>query len=363
MKKDLHVKKDPWNFDGNKLLWHMDRIHEHYDRGQPIPPIHIDAGITKQCQARCVYCYGIFQTKSQDSIPPELVIKFMRDAPILGIKSLTLTGDGENTLNPGLWEGLVKGKAGGLDIGLATNGIALDRDKMVNILSSCTWCRFNTSAVDQVGYKSIHGIDAWHKVQDNIKQMVALKKQYGFKCTLGLQMVLIPQCVDQVLPEAWFALRNKLDYFVIKQFSDPGDERLSRFNLDWYEDPKVMSMLKKAQTMSTDKTYIVPKWKRLESKGRRAYDHCVDCPLLFQISGDGKCYPCGYLFGNPDYCYGDLVTQDLREILTSNQYWSVITYMRETFDVHKDCVGCCRHDSTNEFVHRYLNPPEHLNFI
>lgn len=357
------MSKDPYMFDGNKLLWHMDRIKEHYELGHEIPPIHIDAGITKQCQSKCVYCYGMFQNMDQSAIPKDKVIEFMTEAPALGVRSLTLTGDGENTLNPGIWAGMVKGKNGGLDIGLATNGIALDKDKLVTILSTCTWCRFNLSAVDQDSYKSVHGVDCWNKVQANIKLAVELKKQYGFKCTLGLQMVLIPQCIDQVLPETYFALRNQLDYFVIKQFSDPGDSRMSQFNLDWYEDKRVMEILKKAQGMSRPKTAIVPKWKRLEAKGRRAYDHCADCALLFQVSGNGKCYPCGYLFGNSEYEYGDLCEQSLGEILSSRRYWEIVHRMRYEFDVHEDCQGCCRHDSTNEFMHRYLNPPAHLNFI
>ncbi len=358
------MTKDKWYaFDGHKLIYHMDRVYDHYRDGHHIYPLHIDIGATKACNAKCVYCYGVFQKMSGEIIPPSVLTQVFKDAPALGIKSLTLTGDGEPTLNSGVYDAVWAGKQGGLDIGFATNGIALASKKIETLLISCTWLRFNLSAASRESYKTIHGVDAWERVQANIIETVRLKKQLGVPCTLGLQMVLIPQALPQVLPEAQFAIANNLDYFVIKQFSDPGCNKMSRFKLSWYDGWRVRNTLNKAEAMSTKQTKIVPKRDMIHSKGIRKYDRCVDCPLIFQISGSGKCYPCGYLFGNDTYCYGNLHTQGLQEILDSNRYWNIIRTMRYQFDVHKDCKGCCRHDFTNAFIWQYLHPPEHINFI
>ena len=350
-------------FDGCKLLWHMDRVHEHYRDGKRIYPLHIDIGATKLCNARCVYCYGIYQEMSREIIPGAVLTKLFHDAPRLGIKSLTLTGDGEPTLNPAVYDAVAIGKDGGLDIGFATNGIALDTTKLKHLLSTCTWLRFNLSAVGKESYKSIHGVDRWECVQANIQLASELKQIHDYKCTIGLQMVLIPDCLNEVIAEARFAIDNDIDYFVIKQFSDPGCEEMSRFALSWYDQGDTISTLRKAEAMSTNRTKVVPKYGMIKSKGRRPYDRCVDCPLIFQISGNSKCYPCGYLFNNPKYCYGDLREQSLQEILDSEQYWSIIKTMRENFNVHRDCSGCCRHDFTNAFIWGYLHPPDHINFI
>jgi molybdenum cofactor biosynthesis enzyme MoaA len=357
----LNVAK--YLFDGNKLVWHMDRVHDHYRDGKRIYPLHIDIGATKLCNARCVYCYGMKQVMSNDIIPGDKLVKLFSDAPGLGIRSLTLTGDGEPTLNPAVYDAVHIGHQKGLDIGFATNGIKLSRTELIVLLDSCTWLRFNLSAVNSASYKAIHGVDKWECVQDNIKLAVKLKKEFGFHCTIGIQMVLIPECADQVLPEAKWAVENELDYFVIKQFSDPGCEEMSRFKLEWYDNPELIDTLQAAAEMSNAQTKIIPKFGMIKSKGKRAYDHCVDCPLIFQISGNARCYPCGYLFNSEDYCYGDLRKQSLKEILDSEKYWNVIKKMRKDFDVHKDCQGCCRHDFTNKFVWDYLNPPDHINFI
>jgi len=352
-----------YRFDGHKLTYHMERIYKHYRDGERIAPLHIDIGATKLCNAKCIYCYGVYQKMSRDIIPKPILIKLFHDAPKLGVRSLTLTGDGEPTLNPAIYDALLVGKAGGLDIGLATNGIALDSKKLDVILNTCTWLRFNLSAVGERSYKSIHGVDQWKCVQANILEAIRIKRVRKYKCTIGLQMVLVPQCLGQVINEAYLARRIGVDYFVIKQFSDPGCEEMSRFNLNWYDNPQVIEILKSAEALSSGKTKIVPKWGMIKSKGKRPYDRCVDCPLIFQISGNSKCYPCGYLFGNSKFCYGDLKKNSLVEMLESKRYWSIVKFMREKFDVHKDCTGCCRHDFTNKFVWDYLHPPEHINFI
>lgn len=350
-------------FDGNKLVWHMDRVHKHYRDEKRIVPLHIDIGATKMCNIHCVYCYGVYQRMSKDIIPHDVLVRLFTDAPHLGVKSLTLTGDGEPTLNPAVYEAVEVGYNLGLDIGFATNGLALDTEKIKTLLLACTWLRFNLSAFGQEGYKSIHGSSQWERVQANIIETMKLKKKLGFKCTVGLQMVLIPEALQYVMPVSYFALKHGIDYFVIKQFSDPGCKEMSRFNLNWYDSSFTQETLAKAAGMSNKVTKIIPKWGMIASKGKRPYDHCVDCPLIFQISGNSRCYPCGFLFNNEKYCYGDLKVQTLKEILESRRYWDIIKYMKEKFDVHKDCMGCCRHDFTNEFIWDYLHPPTHINFI
>ena len=350
-----------YNFDGNKLIYHMERVYDHYRDGHRIYPLHIDIGATKACNAKCVYCYGIYQKMTGDTIPGSILVSLFQDAPELGVKSITVTGDGEPTLNKDVYKAIQVGKNCGLDIGFATNGIALDSDKIRILLNSCTWLRFNLSAVDKMSYNSIHGVDRWECVQANIWDAVKIKREIKSKCTIGLQMVLIPEALSQVYPEALFAIATGVDYFVIKQYSDPGCDKMSPFNLDSYDN--MLLELQNVAKLSNKYTQIIPKYKTISSKGVRKYDKCVDCPLLFQISGSGKCYPCGFLFGNDKYCYGDLHETTLKGILDSERYWGIIKYMRESFDVHKDCQGCCRHDSTNQFIWDFIHPPEHINFI
>lgn len=340
----------------------MPRVIEHYTHGKRIAPIMIDAGITKICNIKCEFCYGIHQKMTGTMIPRDALLKLFTEAPGVGIKAISIVGDGEPTLNPAMTDAIKAGALSGLDMAVATNGVQMPDPMLGEIIPRLTWLRFNLSAVDE-GYAIVHGAPVWDKVKANIEKAVWVRNFTGAKCTIGLQMVLTEHAFEYVTREAKFAIDAGVDYFVVKQCSDPKNAKMVVPVAEWFDKPEVVNILKDAEFMSTDKTKIIVKFAAMATRYRRPYNHCLDVPLLFQMSGDGKCYPCGYLFGDERYCYGDITKQSIGEILESDQYWSVIEHMKTKFNVHTECAGHCRHQSTNQFIHNFINKPEHLNFI
>lgn len=341
----------------------MDRVIDHFDKGKRIAPIHIDMGATATCNSDCVYCYAKHQGHGGEILDRDVFLRLMEEAPRVGIKSIAIIGDGEPTLNPALYDAVRVGKENGLDLSVGTNGIALTPEKIDALLKNCVWIRFNLSAGTSEGYKLVHGKDNWDRVSHNIRAATIIKKDKGYSCTIGLQMVLIPQCIDEVITEAEFAINAGVDYLVVKQYSDPICKDMAQVDRDWYSDEETQKILKTAENMSTKDTQIIVKWGLMQFHDNKPYKRCVDLPLLIESSGTGKVYPCGYHFRNPKYELGDLNKQSIKEIIESEHYWNLIKHMREDFVVGKDCHGACRHDRTNEFIWDYLQPVEHKNFI
>ena len=60
-------------------------------------------------------------------MPTDAVKKTFKDAKEIGVKSIALIGEGENTLHPDFYDILSYGKEIGLDLSLATNGIRIDQ--------------------------------------------------------------------------------------------------------------------------------------------------------------------------------------------------------------------------------------------
>ncbi len=365
--------------DNTKALWHMDRVIEHFDKWRRVAPIHIDMGLSKFCNVNCVYCYGMYQNRAKEHIKKDALINLMKDAGKVGVRSIGYIGDGEPTMNPHMYEGLVAGKEAGMSMSISTNGLLLNTPKKrKTILENCEWMRFNISAGTREGYKKIHGVDGFDRVIKNIEAMVKEKKEGGYQCDIGLQSVFVPTLMaEEMVEEAKLAVKLGVDYMVVKQCSMPkgGTEAgMMKFDLNDYDKPEIIKAMKETESLSTDKTQIIIKWGLIAQKGEKPYDGCLATPLLLQISGNGDVYPCGHMFQDQgkspeerkfsEYKIGNVHEERFKDMINSDKYWEIIRKMRHKFDVHKQCSGACRHDKLNEFLHNYIeNKPKGVNFI
>ena len=357
--------------DGTKLLWHMDRVMAHFDRGERVAPIHIDMGIAKFCNIRCVFCYGQYQEMKPVFIKKEALLQTIKDAAEIGIRSIAFIGDGEPTMNPALYEALELGYNMGLSLALSTNGVLVDNPfKFKRILESCEWMRFCLSAGTREGYKKIHGKDYFDRVVENIARLVAFKEKNKYPCDIGLQAVFVPTTMkEEMLAESRLAVELGVNYFVIKQCSlpDGGESGMSHFDMAEYDKVDVDEVLRQCEAISTEKTEIIVKWDRIKAKGAKPYEGCPSIPFILEASGNGNFYPCGYMFNEDprfdEYKFGNVHEVSLKKMFESDRWWEIIRKMRYEFDVHEQCKGCCRQDKANEFCWNYLQRPLGLNFI
>ncbi|MEO5365747.1 MAG: radical SAM protein [Magnetococcus sp. WYHC-3] len=367
----FRTRRERFRLDGHKMMYHLDRIAQ-WQRGERFAPIHIDMGLTKFCNTACLYCYAVIQnmTKGQ-MIQRDALLAYIRDCGRLGVKSIGFIGDGEPTLNPAVYDAAVLAREVGVETSMATNGLLLDMDRAEDLLRSMTWIRFNLSAGTPEGFRRVHQSKAenFPLLVEKIRALVAIRQRIGSRCTLGLQMVLIPECFDEVMAEARLALDLGVDYFVIKQCSDSEYRELG---IDYSEYQRVLGTLKEAEALSTPQTLIKAKWDKIQvvgaetplyKDGYRKYDQCYGTPFLVQISGNGDVYPCGPFFNKKRFHIGNLHDGNFHDLVMSERYWAVHRDVSEAVDVHKDCAIGCRQDYINKFLWDLRNPPEHVNFV
>ncbi|QPJ65295.1 MAG: radical SAM protein [Candidatus Nitrohelix vancouverensis] len=363
-------KAERFRFDGHKMMHHLDRIQA-WQNGEKFAPIHIDMGLTKFCNTACIYCYAVVQNMTKGAmIGRDALLNYVEDCGKLGVRSIGFIGDGEPTLNPTVYDATVLAAEVGVDTSMATNGLLLEMDRAHDLLKNMTWIRFNLSAGDAQGFKEVHQSrpESFDLLIEKIKELVRIKKENGYKCTLGLQMVLIPECYDQVLKEAELGAELGVDYFVIKHCSD---SEYKEIGVDYSSYMGIQDMLKEAEALS-NKDYVVQvKWNKilaagesdLYKNGYRKYDVCHGTPFLLQISGNGKIYPCGPFFNKERFYIGDLHKDSFFDIVMGDRYWEVHNDVVASVDVHKDCAIGCRQDYVNKFLWDLKNVPEHVNFI
>jgi MoaA/NifB/PqqE/SkfB family radical SAM enzyme len=361
--------------DGHKLLWHRDRI-DAWLRGERIAPITIDCSLTRRCGYRCVYCYGVLQANDERAISRDVIFRFLDDAAEIGVKAISFVSDGESTCSPHLYDAILRGRQNGLDMALGTNGYLLKEDRLGEILPALTYLRFNISAGEPARYAQIHGCaeKCYHKVIATVREAVRLKKASGYPVTLGLQMVLLPEFQDQVMPLTRLGKELGVDYLVIKHCSDDENGTLG---VDYSRYEGLVSLLREAEAQSTQTYLVRAKWSKLLSGGKRLYKQCYGPAFIMQFSGSGLVAPCGMLFNDKyrRFHIGNIVDHGFKEIWQGPRYKEVLDLIAsKNFDAQTMCGSLCLQHKVNEFLwnlkehgEAILDPvgaqPIHVNFV
>ena len=361
--------------DGHKLTWHKERV-EAWLNGDRIAPITIDCALTRACTYRCVYCYGQLQTNDDKRITKDVIFRFLDDAASIGVKAVSFVSDGESTCSQHIYDAILRGKANGLDMALGTNGFLLKDERLEEMLHALTYLRFNISAADADRYAEIHGCErnCYFKVINTIKECVRIKSKNNLEVTIGLQMVLLPEFQEQVIPLSELGKELGVDYFVIKHCSD--DEHGS-LGVDYSKYFEMVNLLRSAEKYSDDKYLVEAKWSKILSNGKRSYTYCYGPPFIMQFSGSGLVAPCGMFFNNKykKYHIGNIVDTSFKELWQKERYWDVIKLIAsDKFDAQIMCGSLCLQHKVNEFLwdlkrgRSILNeprdlPPMHINFI
>lgn len=370
--------RDKLILDGHKLNFHKERV-EAWLKGERIAPITIDCSLTTTCTFRCIYCYGKMQRiNTEPPLNKDVIFSFLDDAADIGVKAVSFVSDGESTCNPHLYEAVRRGRANGLDMALGTNGYLLKKEEIEGLLSNLTYLRFNISAGERDRYAYIHGVNEkfYDIVLENIRETVRIKKMKNLNVTIGIQMVLMPDFADQILPLAKLGKELGVDYFVIKHCSDDEEGTLG---VD-YEAYKFMNgLLMEAEEFSDDTYQVSAKWSKIMSEGKRKYTQCFGPPFIIQLSGSGLVAPCGMFFNDKykKYHIGNIKEKSFKEIWESERYWEVMSEISSNrFNAQKDCGTLCLQHKVNEYLWDIKNGnininvvsnnggiPQHVNFI
>jgi hypothetical protein len=216
--------------------------------------------------------------------------------------------------------------------------------------------------------------ECFDKVINTICNCVEIKEENGLEVTIGLQMVLMPEFSDQIIPFVELGKELGVDYAVIKHCSD---NELGSLGVDYSKYFKLVPLLEEAEKHTTKNYLVKAKWSKLLSEGKRCYTQCYGPPFMLQISGSGLVAPCGMFF-NPRYekfHIGSIVKQRFKDIWQSDRYWEVMNYLAsDKFNAKTDCGCLCLHHKVNEFlwelkkgtIAEYDIPddkPLHINFI
>ena len=331
MSKSRQTKDGELILDSHKLSFHMDRIRS-WENGENIAPVTVDMALTRACGSMCKFCYATMQeSQKRFGIKEHHALNLLDDFAEIGVKGVSLVSDGESTLSKSYATFIEHASSIGIDTGNATNGWEFGPEKSERVLPHLSWLRFTVAAATperyaDIMYKGPKHTEVFDKAIRNIKYAVEFKKKHNLSVTLGIQMVLMPEFKDEIIPFAQLGVDLGVDYAVIKHCSDDENNTLG---IDYSQYESMYNLIEAAENLSNDVTQVIAKWNKLKDKGKSSYKRFYGPPFLLQISGSGLVAPSGMFFQatHSKLHIGNFTTDRFRDIYNSDKYWNAMDYL------------------------------------
>jgi MoaA/NifB/PqqE/SkfB family radical SAM enzyme len=327
----VQTKEGELILDAHKLSYHFDRVKA-WENGERIAPVSVDMALSRGCGAMCSFCYAMIQEpQERANIKTKDALNLLDDFAEIGIKSVSLVSDGESTLSKAYVPFIQHASKLGIDVANATNGWEFEKEKVDQVLPYMTWVRFTVAAGTPEGYSKImykneKHTEVFDRAMKNIRYAVELKRKLKLDVTLGIQMVLMPNFKDEILPFAKLALDLGVDYGVIKHCSD---DEVGTLGVDYSKYEEMYPLIAKAEMMSNSNTKIIAKWKKIKDKGTSSYSRLYGPQFLLQLSGSGLVAPAGQFF-NAKYSklhMGNFTEERFIDIYKSDRYKRIMDYI------------------------------------
>ena len=346
--------------DSHKLIYHPDVVAR-WLKGENIYPIEIEISPSGACNHRCVFCAVDYIGYQPDFLDRDTILRDIRQMGKKGLKSVICSGEGEPLLNkdmPDIANGI---KDAGVDVAMSTNGALFTAEKVRECLGAFTWVRYSVASMEEKSYDKIQRGKQGdlNRVKENLAEAVRVKKNRGYKTTLGVQCLLLPDNMEQ-LPDMARQLREiGVDYLTIKPYSQHLHSE-NTFQIDYNAMLELEQEIKQYATEDFVIYFRANAMKKMHQQ--KCYDVCHGLPFMTHIDAKGNVWPCVAHIGTKEFCYGNVYESTFEEIWEGNRRKEIIEKLN-SLDINKVCREACRLDEINKYLNELKHPGGHVNFI
>ncbi len=362
---------DKYSIDSHKLVYHPHRVaqwleaREDWEKAKHVYPIYVEVSPFGACNHRCLFCAVDYIGYMSRSLDPEVLDQRIREMAELGVKSIMFAGEGEPTLWKHLPETLDYCTSVGIDTSLTTNMVPFNKNNVDSFIRNCSWIKTSINGGTPVVYSQIHRTKEsdFTKVMDNFAMSVKVREENGYACTIGAQMLLLPENSDTATELAKRLKDIGVDYLVIKPYSQhkKSETRLYE-NIDY---KSLMGLEDELSSFNSDRFNVIFRARTMNklTDSQRGYDTCYSTPFFWSyIMSDGCVYGCSAYLDDDRFNYGNIHEAGFKEIWEGPKRKKSFQYMQTELDIDK-CRENCRMDDINRYLWELTHPKDHVNFI
>ncbi len=354
---------DKFKIDSHKLIYHVSKVNNWLE-GKNIFPIYLEISTSGSCNHRCTYCALDFMGYQPRFLATDILKKRLSEMGSLGIKSIMYAGEGEPLLHKDIAIIINHTKKVDIDVAVTTNGVLLNKDLVESTLGNISWVKISINGATKETYKKIHrsNPDDFDKVIKNVSYAVKFRRRKGYKCALGMQLLLLPENSKEVKALAEIARDIGLDYLVVKPYSQHPLSRTNKYRDIKYS--KYLELADQVKALNTDTFNVIFRANTMKKwdQGVRNYKHCYALPFWSYIDAGGNVWGCSVYLGKKEFLCGNIYQSKFKEIWESPKRIKMAKQAERNLYT-KDCRVNCRMDEVNRYLWELKHPPEHVNFI
>lgn len=353
---------DKYRIDSHKLIYHPKRAAD-WLAGKNIYPIYAEISPSGACNHRCVYCALDFMEYKPRFLDTKVLKARLKEMGKLGLKSAMFAGEGEPFLHPDMAEISVWANKCGIDTSFTTNAALMKPAIIDKILPTTSWIKVSINGGTPGTYGRIHRCNPgdFARVFANLGYAAELKKKRGYKCALGMQMVLLPENAPEAADLARKARDAGMDYLVVKPYSQHPQSVTDKYSKIHYADyERLGEELRKLNGPGFSVVFrlnTMQKW----DEAHKPYNRCLALPFWSYIDAGGNVWGCSMFLNDERFRYGNINKSTFKAIWEGKKRKESLKYV-SCMDAGK-CRVNCRMDEVNRYLWELKNPGEHANFI
>ncbi|MBS3964051.1 MAG: radical SAM protein [Methylomonas sp.] len=364
---------DHYGIDSHKLVYHPKRVaqwldaKDDWEQARGVYPLYVEISPVGACNHRCTFCavdYIGYQAKRLDV---DVLAERLAEMGRLGVKSVMYAGEGEPLLHKDINRIVEATANAGIDVSFTTNGTLMNTRFIEQSLPLTSWIKVSLNAGSAANYAAIHQASSsdFDRVLNNLSAAVAHKKANALSCTLGAQILLLPENQGEVAMLAGICKDIGLDYLVVKPYSQ---HLFSETRV--YENLRYDNLLGMAEALTAfngdgfNVIFREQTMKNYSQSGSGRYKTCHATPFFWAyVMADGEVYGCSAYLTDQRFAYGNINQAGFQSIWEGEkrrQSWHHVTH---ELDI-QECRKNCRMEAVNQYLDKLaVTPPVHVNFI
>lgn len=316
-------------------------------------PITLEVDPTNKCPLNCSYCvWRNYLDHDKSSLDQESLERIVREASVLGVKSIIWTGGGEPLSNPFTVSAVRLSSTLGMSNAMFTTAVPMTLGVIEQLASNLDWIRFHLDGATPKTYANSHGVSekVFETATNNIVDFVEYKKKQQLSVSCGMGTVALKSNIDEVSHLALLAKQLGLDYFQYK----PDLAQISKSDYLYWWNTQVVPKMDELSTLLIDDYFTLQYNNQTDEYTMDQIGRCYIHHALTAVTADGRVSFCKSLRDDIRLSLGNISECSLKGLFDSERHLRLC----QTVTPLNCQIVPCPNKAANEFIDQTIKQPK-----